>query len=215
MLKRWNNMVAPILIATFLAVFAFQDRCLAEADAIQVTMATTLGTIVLELDGEKAPITVDNFLQYVDEGFYDGTIFHRVVGNFVIQGGGFDEHLNRKTTRNPIQNEADNGLSNKAYTIAMARTSDPHSATSQFFINLKDNQGLDKNADGDGYAVFGRVIEGADVVDAIGAVPTGPGDIPVEPVVINNAARTSDNNDGSDNDNDGSDDNTCFLKLTR
>ncbi|QTX33663.1 peptidyl-prolyl cis-trans isomerase [Aminithiophilus ramosus] len=156
-----------------------------------VKLETNKGDILLELDGEKAPKTTENFLAYVREGFYDGTIFHRVIDNFMIQGGGFDEAMSQKETHDPIENEADNGLKNEAYTVAMARTQDPHSATAQFFINVKDNVFLDHTSPttrGWGYAVFGKVVEGRDVVDAIKAVATGNTgfhqDVPVEPVLL-------------------------------
>jgi len=150
-----------------------------------VVIETTQGDIVVELNPEKAPNTVKNFLTYVNEGFYAGTIFHRVIRDFMIQGGGFDKNLNQKETREPIQNESKNGLFNETYTIAMARTNDPHSATSQFFINLKDNYFLD---DGDGYCVFGKVTSGHRVVQKIGSLPThvieGMGDVPIKRVTI-------------------------------
>ncbi len=156
-----------------------------------VTLQTSKGNIVLELDAEKAPVTAANFIQYVKEGFYDGTIFHRVIPGFMIQGGGFTEDMKQKATRAPIKNEADNGLKNKNYTIAMARTPDPDSATAQFFINVKDNGFLDFTSPtmrGWGYAVFGKVVEGQDVVNAIEKVQTTTKyphqDVPVEPVVI-------------------------------
>lgn len=153
-----------------------------------VTMKTSLGDVRIELDAERAPITVENFLAYVDDGFYDGTVFHRVIPNFMIQGGGFDEDLKQKSTRAPIRNEAQNGLRNERGTLAMARTSDPNSATSQFFINLVDNAPLDHGARDFGYAVFGRVIGGMDVVERIGSVPTGNRgmhqNVPLEPVTI-------------------------------
>ncbi len=152
-----------------------------------VRLETSLGEITLELYPDKAPATVANFLQYVREGSYDGTIFHRVINGFMIQGGGLDANLNPKPTRAPIQNEADNGLTNQPYTVAMARTSDPHSATSQFFINVADNKFLNytgKTPQGWGYAVFGRVVQGREVVDQIKAVPTGNQDVPLTPVVI-------------------------------
>jgi cyclophilin family peptidyl-prolyl cis-trans isomerase len=156
----------------------------------RVNMETTAGTIVLELDADKAPKTVDNFLQYARDGFYDGTIFHRVIADFMIQGGGYTEDFKSKPTRAPIPNEAGNGLKNTRGSIAMARTAAPHSATAQFFINVKDNPPLDyPGRDGWGYAVFGKVIEGMDVVDKIRQVPTGVGgpgmqDVPKTPVVI-------------------------------
>lgn len=159
-----------------------------------VKLQTNLGDIVIELSSEKAPISVENFLRYVNEGFYNGTLFHRVINNFMIQGGGFDPNFNPKPTHSPIQNEADNGLKNKVGTIAMARTSDPNSATSQFFINTANNDSLDyhgKNRQDWGYAVFGHVIEGMDVVNTIQEVKTGRqgryADVPLEPVIIEKA----------------------------
>ena len=152
---------------------------------------TNRGDITIELNHEKAPITAANFEQYVQEGFYNGTIFHRVIPNFMIQGGGLTRDMHEKNTREPIQNEADNGLKNDKYTIAMARTQAPHSASAQFFINTKDNDFLNHtapNLHGWGYAVFGKVVEGFDVVDTIGqAATTRKGrhdDVPVEPIVI-------------------------------
>ena len=147
----------------------------AEKKPVRVKLTTAMGDIVLELYPDKAPATVENFLQYVKDGHYNGTVFHRVIDGFMIQGGGLDASLNEKPTRGPIKNEADNGLKNEPYTIAMARTSDPHSATSQFFINVADNQRLnhrDKTPSGWGYTVFGRVVQGKEVVDKIKAVPT-------------------------------------------
>ena len=159
-----------------------------------VEMTTSKGVIQLELDAENAPITVANFLEYVKSGHYDGTIFHRVIPGFVIQGGGLESGMKEKATQAPIENEADNGLKNRTGTICMARTNDPHSATSQFFINLKDNSFLDhteKTASGWGYAVFGRVTSGMDVVEAIAAVQTGNAgyhsDVPLEDVVLEKA----------------------------
>ncbi len=156
-----------------------------------VHMQTSKGTIVLELDAEKAPETVANFLEYARAGFFDGTIFHRVIPGFMIQGGGFEPGMQQKSTRAPIKNEADNGLSNAVGTIAMARTPDPHSATAQFFINAKDNDFLNfsaPNAQGWGYCVFGKVTEGLDVVKEIERVATtsrdGHQDVPREDVVI-------------------------------
>ncbi len=157
-----------------------------------IKLHTNLGTITLQLDAEKAPITVKNFLDYVNSGFYNGTIFHRVMDGFMIQGGGFEPGMKQKPTSAPIKNEAANGLKNQTYTIAMARTSDPHSATAQFFINVKNNGFLDyPGQDGWGYAVFGKVVEGMDVVDAIAKVKTGNSgyhqDVPREDVVITKA----------------------------
>ena len=156
-----------------------------------IKLETSMGDITLELDREKAPITTDNFVKYVEDGFYDGTIFHRVIDGFMVQGGGFDKDMQQKPTRGNIQNEADNGLKNEAYTVAMARTPDPHSASSQFFINVNNNEFLNhqaKTQEGWGYAVFGKVVEGREVVDKIKAVKTGSKgfhrDVPVEPVQI-------------------------------
>ena len=159
-----------------------------------VVLTTSLGDITIELNREEAPITVDNFLQYVDDGFYDGTIFHRVIPGFMIQGGGMDENMNEAKTRRPIKNEADNGLSNERGTLAMARTQVVDSATAQFFINLSDNLFLDHGSRDFGYAVFGKVTDGMDVVDQIAAVPTGSkgmhSDVPREPVIIESGKRT-------------------------
>jgi len=175
------------LAAVFVAALAFAAS--APALAQKVKFVTTAGDIVVELDAAKAPKTVANFLQYVKSGHYDGTIFHRVIGNFMIQGGGMTADMKEKETRPPIGLESKNGLANQRGTIAMARTSDPDSATAQFFINVKDNDFLnqDKSRDGNGYAVFGKVVEGMDVVDKIKATPTGPGDVPVQPIIIKKA----------------------------
>ncbi len=159
------------------------------AEKVKVEMKTSLGVIALELDRDKAPKSVDNFLQYVRDGFYDGTIFHRVMKDFMIQGGGYTADLAKKQTREPIENEAKNGLKNTRGSIAMARTSAPHSATAQFFINHKDNDFLDyPSRDGWGYAVFGKVTDGMSVVDAIADQPTGIAgqmrNVPKESVVI-------------------------------
>ena len=162
-----------------------------------VKLTTNFGDITLELNAEKAPITVANFLQYVESGFYDGVIFHRVIDGFMVQGGGFDANMKQKATKDEIKNEADNGLCNDKYTVAMARTSIPDSASSQFFINVGDNDFLNhtaKNASGWGYCVFGKVIEGMDIVDKIRAVKTtsktGHQDVPAEPVIIEKASLT-------------------------
>jgi len=159
------------------------------AHAQKVKLATSMGDIVVELDAAKAPKTVDNFVQYVKAGHYNGTVFHRVINNFMIQGGGMTADLKEKTTRAPIPLEARNGLNNDRGTIAMARTPDPNSATAQFFINVKDNDFLNaaRAADGNGYAVFGKVVSGMDVVDKIRAVPTGAADVPTTAVVIKKA----------------------------
>jgi peptidyl-prolyl cis-trans isomerase B (cyclophilin B) len=162
-----------------------------------VIIRTTFGEITLELDAEKAPKTVANFLEYASEGYYDGTIFHRVIDNFMIQGGGFDTSMAQKPTRDPVENEADNGLKNDFGTIAMARTMEPHSATAQFFLNVKDNDFLNhsgKNMQGWGYTVFGKVTEGSEVLDKIRAVATtsknGHQDVPVEDVIIESVTVT-------------------------
>ncbi len=165
------------------------------APAPRVALETGAGTVVIELYADRAPETVANFLEYVREGFYDGTVFHRVIQGFMIQGGGMTEALERKPTRAPIRNEAGNGLTNDRGTVAMARTSDPHSATAQFFINTRDNGFLNHTgptADGWGYCVFGKVVEGMEVVDRIEAVPTTTRgmhrDVPSSPVVIERAS---------------------------
>jgi cyclophilin family peptidyl-prolyl cis-trans isomerase len=169
-----------LLLSAIFATHAWAEKVLVE---------TSLGNIVLQLNKEKAPKTVENFLQYVEAGFYNGTIFHRVIKGFMIQGGGFSPDMKKKQTRAPVQNEAKNGLKNKRGSIAMARTSAPHSATAQFFINHKDNTSLDyPSRDGWGYAVFGEVTEGMDVVDAIAGQKTGRKNgmqnVPSTPVVI-------------------------------
>ena len=157
-----------------------------------IKLTTSKGDILIELDEEKAPLSCANFRQYVEDGHYDGTIFHRVINNFMIQGGGFTEDMMQKATREPIENEARNGLKNDIGTIAMARTMDPHSATAQFFINVGNNSFLDyPGQDGWGYAVFGKVTEGMDVVNAIKGVETthrgGHSDVPADPIVIEKA----------------------------
>lgn len=160
----------------------------------QARFTTNHGTFVIELNAEKAPITVANFIEYVNSGFYNGTIFHRVISNFMVQGGGFETGMEQKKTNATIKNEADNGLKNDLYTVAMARTSDPHSATAQFFINATNNNFLNFTSPtptGWGYAVFGKVVEGMDVIDAIRQVKTtrsgGHSDVPVEDIVISKA----------------------------
>ncbi len=159
-----------------------------------VELETSMGNITIELNEEKAPKTVENFLSYVKSGQYEGTIFHRIIDGFMIQGGGMDAEMNEKPTNKPVENEADNGLKNNAGTIAMARTQDPHSATSQFFVNVKDNDFLNhtgKNAQGWGYTVFGKVTSGMDVIEKMRGVPTGRfgmhADVPKTPVTINSA----------------------------
>ena len=169
---------------------------------MMITLHTNHGDIALELNFDQAPITAANFLSYARDGFFDGTIFHRVINDFMIQGGGFDANMSQKTTGKPIENEAHNGLKNDLGTIAMARTGDPHSATAQFFINIKDNAFLNhsgKNPQGWGYAVFGRVVDGMDVIDAIKVVPTGSQgghqDVPKETVLIERVTISDDYSD--------------------
>ena len=163
------------------------------------TLNTNKGAIVIELNAEKAPETCKNFLSYVDSGHYDGTIFHRVIPSFMIQGGGFTTEMQQKSTQAAINNEADNGLANDTGTLAMARTGDPHSATAQFFINVNDNTFLnhtEKSPNGWGYCVFGKVVEGMDVVMEMSTVPTGNhgghGDVPAEALIIESAVRSED-----------------------
>ncbi|MEN8670538.1 MAG: peptidylprolyl isomerase [Ketobacter sp.] len=163
-------------------------------EAILVILHTSMGDIKLELNKEKAPVTVENFVGYVNDGHYNGTVFHRVIDGFMIQGGGFDKDMQQKPTKDPIKNEANNGLKNDLGTIAMARTQDPHSASAQFFINIKDNDFLNFSAEstqGWGYAVFGKVVDGMDVVNQIKEVKTGRHgfhqDVPMDPVIIETA----------------------------
>ena len=191
LLPKVTRAVFGVVVLTFSALgFAQTPAAPAtKGDKPVVVLVTSLGEITLELDPQKAPISVQNFLTYVDAGFYDGTVFHRVIPNFMIQGGGMTPNLSQKPTRPPIKNEAENGLKNDAGTIAMARTSAPDSATAQFFINLKDNDFLNHGARDFGYAVFGHVTHGMDVVRKIGAVPTGANDVPVEPVLLKSAKR--------------------------
>ena len=162
-----------------------------------VTIATTVGQMTLELDADNAPKTVENFLSYASSGFYDGTIFHRVINNFMIQGGGFPTDMEQKPTQAPVDNEANNGLKNERGTIAMARTQDPHSATAQFFINVQDNDFLNhtgENMQGWGYTVFGKITQGEDVLDKIRCVQTGSQgghqDVPTEPIIIESISVT-------------------------
>ena len=183
-----NRFLAALLVLLFGAMSAHG------AEPSMVLLKTTYGDIKLELDAELAPETSANFLRYVEDGFYDGTIFHRVIHGFMIQGGGFESGMRHKATRTPIRNEANNTLANRVGAIAMARTSDPHSATAQFFINTRDNHFLDFKAEtpeGWGYCVFGRVIEGMDVVTRIEESPTGNRsghrDVPVQDIVIESA----------------------------
>lgn len=187
-----NIALALMLSLTSTLSFATENKMAETANKVKLT--TSLGEIVIELNPEKAPISVANFISYVNEGFYNGTIFHRVIPNFMAQGGGFDTSFNQKATHAPIKNEADNGLSNKRGSIAMARTNVPDSATAQFFINYKDNGFLNytsPTASGWGYAVFGEVISGMDVVDKMAAQPTGNRgghqDVPKTDIVIEKA----------------------------
>ena len=185
-LPTMSRRAAGALLATVLAGGAWA------ADAPRVKFATTLGDFVVELAPDKAPKTVDNFLQYVKDKHYDGTVFHRVIEIFMVQGGGFTPDMKQKPTGAPVALEAGNGLKNEMGTIAMARTGDPNSATSQFFINVRDNPALDApNPDGRGYAVFGKVVAGMDVISKIKVVPTGDKgpyrDVPLTPVVIKSA----------------------------
>ena len=176
-------------LALLLGAIALAGPAALAAAPVEVLMKTSLGEIRLELYPDQAPVSVQNFLEYANSGFYDGTVFHRVIGHFMIQGGGFTPDMQKKPTREPIVNEANNGLSNRRGTIAMARLPQPHSATSQFFINVQNNMNLDyKGEQNWGYAVFGRVTDGMDVVDDIRFVPTTRvgsfSDVPVEPVII-------------------------------
>ena len=186
-----NSRAAAFLSAVILVLASIGVATANSGDKVMVEMHTSKGLITLKLDAEKAPVTVANFIEYVNSGHFDGTIFHRVIPGFVIQGGGLESGMKEKPTQAPIENEADNGLKNVTGSICMARTNDPHSATSQFFINLKDNQFLDhteKSPQGWGYAVFGQVTDGMDVVEAIAAVQTGNAgfhqDVPVEDIVV-------------------------------
>lgn len=186
MLKQITRITAGLLLSA------------AALAAPTLEMKTSQGTIVIDLDSEKAPKTVQNFLQYAKDGFYNGTVFHRVMDGFMIQGGGFSAEMAEKPTLAPVENEARNGLKNLRGTIAMARRQDPHSATAQFFINHKDNASLDyPSPDGWGYAVFGKVVKGMDVVDKIAKAPTGNRgmhrNVPVEPITIQSVKVISDN----------------------
>lgn len=201
MMLKSSRLVALTMVATFAMAPAgmvlsqtSNQKDLNSMSNTRVKLVTNMGDIVLELDGEKAPVTTENFINYVKDGFYSNVIFHRVIPNFMVQGGGFEPGMNQKNTNAPIKNEADNGLKNDKYTIAMARTQDPHSASAQFFINTNNNDFLNFTApsvQGWGYAVFGKVVEGTEVVDAIEKVETGTrgfhGDVPREDVVIQSA----------------------------
>ena len=186
-----RNLLYLLFLLTFSAPGLAQDRVPAHP---HIKFETSEGTIVLELDGRRAPVTVGNFLELIDSGYFDGTIFHRVIADFMIQGGGVTPDLKTKEPGDAIFNESGNGMSNMRGTIAMARTGDPHSAKAQFFINVNDNTRLDPQPDRWGYAVFGYVIEGMEVVDAIALVRTGPGgdfsqDVPIVPIVVKQASR--------------------------
>ncbi|MEJ2637511.1 MAG: peptidylprolyl isomerase [Calditrichia bacterium] len=190
---RLFGVIAALAVLSFFALLTV-NGCSgnkAQSGKTLVVMSTNMGDMTIELYPDKAPVTVKNFLNYVDNGFYNGTIFHRVIPGFVIQGGGFTQDMQKKPTNPPIKNEADNGLKNEKYTLSMARTQAVNSATSQFFINLADNAQLDNGAMGFGYAVFGKVVKGMDVVDKIASVPTGNvgpyQDVPREPVIIKSA----------------------------
>ncbi len=182
-----------ILAASVLALVLAANPAPAQSKPDTVIFKTSLGDLTIALFNRTAPVTVKNFLAYVDSGFYNGTIFHRVIPGFVIQGGGYNKNLVRRPTFPPIKNESDNGLKNERGTLSMARTQDPNSATSQFFVSLVDNSGLDFKGEGTGYAVFGKVIAGMDVVDKIAKVQTetrgGFQDIPKDPVFIISAKR--------------------------
>lgn len=184
-MKQWNAWSRRALIASMVIALA-PTAVLAEA-APQVKFQTSLGDFVVEVYPDKAPKTVDNFLQYVKAKQYDGTIFHRVINNFMVQGGGYTTSMSEKPTRPPVPLEAQNGLKNDVGTIAMARTSDPNSATAQFFVNVKNNDFLNAKGPADGYTVFGKVVNGMDIIHKIKLVPTGPGDVPQTQIVINSA----------------------------
>lgn len=190
MISRRNTALA-LAGAALAAMVSIAPAHAQSAAAPRVKLATSMGDITLQLDPAKAPKTVANFLSYVNDKHYDGTVFHRVIDGFMIQGGGFTPDMQQKPTKAPIALEANNGLKNDAYTIAMARTNNPDSATAQFFINVKDNAMLNANGEGNGYAVFGKVVSGTDVVDKIKAVATGNKgahqNVPVTPVTITSA----------------------------
>jgi cyclophilin family peptidyl-prolyl cis-trans isomerase len=186
-----NKLFSRLFLATLISLGSIS---LASAETTKVLMKTSMGDIEIELNGDKAPLSVDNFLRYADEGFFNGTVFHRIINGFMIQGGGFSEDLRQKRGHAPVKNEAKNGLKNRRGTIAMARTNKPHSATSQFFINHVDNDNLDyPSFDGWGYAVFGKVTNGMQTVDKIADVRIqtkyGMQNVPVKPVVIESVTR--------------------------
>lgn len=189
--RKFGGCLAALLFTVTFLTLGFGGNAYTKGKNPMVKLTTNKGEIVLELNQEKAPETVANFLGYVKDGFYDGTIFHRVIDGFMVQGGGFTEDMQQKPTKDTIKNEADNGLKNDKYTVAMARTQDPHSASAQFFINVADNDFLNhtgKNMQGWGYAVFGKVVEGTEVVDEMKSVATGRkgwhDDVPKETLII-------------------------------
>ncbi len=196
-----KNLFTPLYTLLLTLSFGIVTTAYAQPNPV-VVLDTSMGPITVELNGEQSPATVKNFLGYTDRGFYDGTIFHRVIKGFMVQGGGFDKDMAKKNTQAPIRNESNNGLSNKRGTLAMARTNVPDSATSQFFINLVDNTFLDGSDAKPGYAVFGKVIKGMDVVDKIGDVRTtrkgGHGDVPAETVIIKSVKFVSPEKDAAD-----------------
>src|SRR3989337_1626257 len=190
-----RSVLKKITSILFITLFCFAQAGWAGSSSPRVLLETSKGVIILDLDSKAAPKSVENFLGYVRDGFYDGTVFHRVIKGFMIQGGGFTEDMQQKSTHAPIDNEASNGLQNKRSTVAMARTMDPHSATAQFFINTVDNSFLDhkgKTSNGWGYCVFGKVVEGMNVVDVMESVSTtskaGQSDVPATPVIIERAS---------------------------
>ena len=192
--KKFGGYWAVLFFTVTILTLGLGGNAFTKGKNPMVKLTTNKGEFVLELDQDKAPDTVANFLGYVKDGFYDGTIFHRVIDGFMVQGGGFTEDMQQKPTKDPIKNEADNGLKNNKYTVAMARTQDPHSATAQFFINVADNEFLNhsaKDMQGWGYAVFGKVVEGTEVVDEMKNVPTGRkgwhDDVPKETLIIEKA----------------------------
>lgn len=207
-----QKLAAPVCFL-LITVIAVPGSSYASEAKPTVQIVTNLGAMLIELDSEKAPGTVENFLQYVADGYYENTIFHRVIKGFMIQGGGFTLDFEKKQTRDPVQNEADNGLKNDRFTIAMARTQAPHSATAQFFINTANNDFLNhrsKDIAGWGYAVFGKVVEGQEVADWIGNAPTGPAgpfakDVPDSPIVIESVTLIgADADDGENSGNSSS-----------
>jgi cyclophilin family peptidyl-prolyl cis-trans isomerase len=180
-----SGLCLKLVISSLLAIASISSLA---QNAPKVEMKTNMGEIVIEVYPDKAPLSADNFLKYVKDGFYNGTIFHRIINGFMVQGGGYDKNMKEKNTRAPIQNEAKNGLKNQTYTIAMARTADPHSASAQFFINVNNNSFLDyPGQDGWGYAVFGKVIKGTEVIEKMKGVETNRRDQPVSTVVIESA----------------------------